>query len=40
MATTSKRLTYEEWLKLPEVVIRRDPLTARVPDIAVFVGAT
>jgi Uma2 family endonuclease len=87
MATTSKLLTYEEWLKLPEVegieevvngeirkmppnkivhadtvenltdllkakldsktvqvrvstfglVIRRDPLTTRVPDIAVFV---
>jgi Uma2 family endonuclease len=86
MATTSKLLTYEEWLKLPEVegieevvngeirkippnkilhadtvenlrdllkaqldrktvqvrvstfglVIRRDPLTTRVPDIAVF----
>ncbi|MBZ5611435.1 MAG: Uma2 family endonuclease [Acidobacteriia bacterium] len=87
MATTSKLLTYEEWLKLPEVegieevvngeirkmppnkilradtvenltdllkakldsktvqvrvstfglVILRDPLTARVPDIAVFI---
>jgi len=87
MATTSKALTYEEWLKLPEVegieevvngeirkilpnkilhadtvenlaellravtdrrsvqvrvstfglVIRRDPLTTRVPDIALFI---
>ncbi|HTS47996.1 MAG TPA: Uma2 family endonuclease [Bryobacteraceae bacterium] len=89
MATTPKLLTYEEWLKLPEVegieevvngeirkmppnkwnhawvveqlarrlrakldpdlvyvvtsvfglVIRRDPLTTRVPDLAVFVAA-
>jgi len=89
MATTSKLLTYEEWLKLPEVegieevvngeirkmppnkwnhariveqlaqllrarldpesiyvitsvfglVIRRDPLTTRVPDLAVFVAS-
>jgi len=89
MATTSKPLTYEEWLKLPEaegveevvngeirkmppnkvihadtvenladllkaqldrttvqvristfgLVIRRDPMTTRVPDIAVFIRA-